>query len=335
MIHDTTYRGKATAVLFAAIMVVSAVAVGFAVAPAAAAAPGDAATPVAASIQGQDVPFQTGDADDYDVDRFYTNGGTDLQGDLLWQGQTVGVTGLDADADVSLRESRDGDTDFVEELRTDGSGTVVFDTEDLDAGDYYLDGTGADMSPSETFEVAVQDLDTAFDEQSVQSDDDAELEIESNRGSYDVNVSADGDLDDDELEQLFEGEFDVSNVDDDDEITLEGVTDGTFDAEFSDVDDLSTGEYEFSFDVTDTSAADTASISVTEAGEGDLSLADGTTTVAQGDVAEVTVELDDTDSGSVVIGDFEENNYQANISVEDGNDDGEVTVLFNTYAAGR
>jgi len=39
-------------------------------------------------------------------------------------------------------------------------------------------------------------------------------------------------------------------------------------ARTSNVDDLNTGNYEFTFESTDTTAEDTASIEVTEAGEG-------------------------------------------------------------------
>ncbi|MGM0592889.1 MAG: BGTF surface domain-containing protein, partial [Halobacteriota archaeon] len=304
MTTDTPYRGTARAVFLAAIAVVSAVAVGFAAAPAVA----------------QDASY-----DDTD----------DLIGELLWQGETVEVAGLDPETDVSLRESTGDGSRLVEELNT-GDGTVEIDTGDLDAGDYFIAGGGSAMDAENTFEVVVQDLDVEFDEDSVESDETAALEIDSNRGTYSLDVSADGDLDDDQLERLFEDDFDVSNVGDDDEVTLNDVSDGTFDATFSNVDGLSTGEYEFTFDVTDTSAEDTASITVGGAGGGDLSLAEGSTTVARGDVAEITVEFDEEgDSGTVVIGDFGDDSYQANVSVEDGNGDGDVTVLFNTYTAGR
>ena len=309
MTNDTTYRTKASAIFFAAVMVASMVVVGFVAAPAAA----------------QDASYDDTDA---------------LIGELVWQGQVIEVSGLGTGNDISLREATDGDSRFVEELNTGGDGTVEIDSESLDAGDYFIRGGDSTMDDDNTFEVAVQDLDIEFDENSVETNDVAGLEINSNRGTYDVNVSADGDLDDDQLVQLFEDEFgdDVSVGDDDgdDEILIEDVSDGTYDADFDNVEDLSTGDYEFTFEVTDTSAEDTASIDVGEAGEGDLDLAESSTTVAQGDVAEVTVEFDDDiDSGSLVIGTLEDNNYQANISVEDGNGDGEVTVLFNTYTAGN
>jgi len=280
-----------------------------------------------------------GSSGDYDTDEFFTGTGTDLEGGLIWQGQSVGVTGLDANTDIALREDfgTDEGSRLVEQLSTDNTGTVTFDTADLESGDYYLVGASSATAKGTTFEVAIQSLSTEFDEDSVQSDEEAEFDIDSNRGTYSLNVSANGDLDDEELEALFDDDFDVTIPDDDDEeiVTLNDVNDDTFVANFSNVEDLDTGEYEFTFESVDTSAEDTASIEVTEAGEGELSLAEGSTSVAQGDIAEITVELDETDAGSVVIGNFDDDNYQANISVEDGNDDGEVTVLFNTYTAGQ
>jgi len=119
------------------------------------------------------------------------------------------------------------------------------------------------------------------------------------------------------------------------EITLDDVSDGTFSANFSNVDDLNTGNYEFTFEATDTSAEDTASIEVTEAGEGELELSEGSYDVAQGDVSEITVELNEVTEGTVVIGNEEDDNYQANISIDDDVDvDGEVVLNFNTFTAG-
>jgi len=61
---------------------------------------------------------------------------------------------------------------------------------------------------------------------------------------------------------------------------------------------------------------------VTEAGEGELELAEGSYDVAQGDVSEITVELNEVTEGTVVIGNEEDDNYQANISIVDDDVDG-------------
>ncbi|MFO7925244.1 BGTF surface domain-containing protein [Natronomonas sp.] len=290
------------------------------------------------------------DVSNYDADRIFAytldsdadTAGDDasdaIENELVWQGQTVAVNDLEINTDVILREDQGDDgTRTVEELSTDDSGVVEIDTADLESGDYFLDGAGAGMEAGNSFEIASQSLSTDFDEDSVQSDEVADLEFNSNRGTYTLNVSADGDLDDGELEQLFaDAGYTVTDVEaDNDQVQIEKVNDGTVDANFSNVDDLDTGEYEFTFESVDTNAEDTASINVTEAADGDLQLNESSTSVAQGDIAEITVNLDETDEGTVVIGVADEDNYQANISVVDDDEDGEVVVQFNTFTAGN
>ena len=55
-------------------------------------------------------------------------------------------------------------------------------------------------------------------------------------------------------------------------------------------------------------------------------------TEQRGDIANITIELSDTDRTTLRIG-SDEVNYVANLTVEDGNGDGTVTVQWNTYAA--
>jgi len=237
---------------------------------------------------------------------------------LFYQGQELTVSGLIVGDDYELRQdvvqTEDGSS-FEREINAGDNGEIVIDTSGIDNGDYFLVGTGvaktdAIFNGQETFEVTTQDLTTEFDEDSVQADDEADLEIDSNRGTYSLNVSADGDLDDDQLIQLFEDDFDYTDDDNEDDlITLDDVSDDTFSANFSNVDDLNTGNYEFTFESTDTTAEDTASIEVTEAGEGELELSEGSYDVAQGDVSEITVELNEVTEGTVVIGNEEDDNY--------------------------
>jgi len=65
-----------------------------------------------------------------------------------------------------------------------------------------------------------------------------------------------------------------------------------------------------------------------------LSSPRGSYDVAQGDVSETTVELNEVTEGTVVIGNEEDDNYQANISIVDDDVDGEVVLNFNTFTAG-
>jgi len=113
-------------------------------------------------------------------------------------------------------------------------------------------------------------------------------------------------------------------------IVVENVS-GAIDANLSGVE---AGEYELAFEVADTGVADTASVTVENAGE--ASLARTNTTVPRGGVATLTVEFNGTvRTATVLVGDERADGYQANVTVTDGDGDGEVTVAFDTYTAGN
>ncbi|QZP36793.1 BGTF surface domain-containing protein [Halobaculum magnesiiphilum] len=71
-------------------------------------------------------------------------------------------------------------------------------------------------------------------------------------------------------------------------------------------------------------------------GDSEVNLSEGSIEVPRGGIATFTVRLNDSgSSATVVIGNESEDGYQANVSVTDANDDGEVTFAFNTYTAGN
>ncbi|MFP8952677.1 BGTF surface domain-containing protein [Natrialbaceae archaeon A-arb3/5] len=130
--------------------------------------------------------------------------------DRPWQGQDVVASGdlIEAGESYDLRYVDDFDGDnvdsstFREELTANADGEVVIETDDHDAGDYFLRGGDIEEVRDNAFEIRVQDLDADFDDDSVtdsQPNSDTELELDSVRGEYSVNVSADGDLSDAEL----------------------------------------------------------------------------------------------------------------------------------------
>jgi len=211
----------------------------------------------------------------------------------------------------------------------------------MDFGSGHADGsTSATTAEAAAFEVTPQDLEVEFDDTEVtDEDDDVTVNVDSRRASYDINVSADGDLDTDELKDIFAnsdntGSFDSVSAsetyEDDDTITLSGVSDGDYSTNFSGVD---TGEYTFDFEVTDTEASSSASVNVSEAGEGDVAFENDVPQDQIGDVTNVTVQMENTDDATVTIG-SEDQNYWVVAQVTDDDDDGEVTVAFNSYLAG-
>jgi len=104
-----------------------------------------------------------------------------------------------------------------EEFTLEDDGTATIDTSDLD-GDYVIVDEGGDpvefndqgvsqgtpsSDPAVTseWEVTSQSLEADFDSGNVTNDGTEDLEISSNRGTYSVNVSADG-LDQGDLEEI-------------------------------------------------------------------------------------------------------------------------------------
>ena len=195
---------------------------------------------VASSFDGSDDPSDTAlfdiepvdDVEDADAD--YADFDGDVI-DVIFQGQDVYVVG-DAIQDnegetVNLRQVDSFDDNQVEsssqieqlevediadlDINTDDGVFEDFDqaveisTDDLDADDYFirgLDGLPSNPAEEDTFEVTIQDLDVEFDDEEVTDggpDSTTDLDIDSDRGTYSVNASADGDLDEDELLEVF------------------------------------------------------------------------------------------------------------------------------------
>ncbi|RQG88880.1 PGF-CTERM sorting domain-containing protein [Natrarchaeobius halalkaliphilus] len=191
---ENSYREKGRAVFLAAIMVLSVVAMSVAFAGGAAAA-------------------------DADLDSGSTN----------WQGQELAITDVSdsasseiaSDEELQIREY-EGDDDvggLENEFSLDENESVV-ETDGLEAGDYVitlagdrdsavkLDGGVADEITDASdayFEITSQDLDVSIDASEVNNgaNSETELDVDSNRGTYSVVVSADGDLGEEDLFAIF------------------------------------------------------------------------------------------------------------------------------------
>ncbi|RLM83580.1 PGF-CTERM sorting domain-containing protein, partial [Haloarcula sp. Atlit-7R] len=119
---------------------------------------------------------------------------------------------------------------------------------------------------------------------------------------------------------------------DDGSMTVDLNGQGEYDFEFNASElDLDTGDY--TVEVTDTASGvsvESDTITVEDAGEGSADFGESVITEQRGDVVAIPVTVENTDTATVSIGRFEQG-YAANVTVEDGNDDGVVTLLFNTY----
>ena len=297
--------------------------------------------------------FWEGQELDYELNKTVNNpDGTPLGN---YSGETVEIRELNDDDEIGSAP--------VDQFVVDDDGVGTLDTSDLD-GEYVLvpgnktsvafvfnSGTVDDDTVNNSnagdaaFSVNEQTLSAEFDDDEVNNQETTDFGIDSNRGSSDIVVSAGGDLDDDELQHIFDDAADTINltvsedqeddfdVDNDTAIVFEGQTDIDIDdelpANFTDIDE---GDYEFEFFVSDTNAEDTASISVVEQ-DVDAAFSEGVYEKAAGDIVEMSLELEDTDEAWIQIGD-EDAGYVDVIHVKDEDDDDEVTFEINTRTAG-
>ncbi|WP_332898724.1 DUF7282 domain-containing protein [Haladaptatus sp. CMSO5] len=241
-------------------------------------------------------------------------------------------------------------TEFT--VDTTNAATII-DTDNLD-GEYVVVykgtvlnvdssgvGTAASGSTEEaqvanaSWEVAVQTLTTETDEDDTEvlQGDNAAIDVTSNRGSFQLDVTADG-LDSEDLEEIFNQSSDntfVSENVDDDEVTLQVTGDDTVVANFSEFDTV--GDYTFDFQVNDTTASDSASVTVNEL-DTDINFGQSVTTEEVGDIAKITINMEDSTEAWVFIG-GEDVNYLESVHVVDDDEDGEVVLEMNTFLAGQ
>ncbi|MFC7213326.1 BGTF surface domain-containing protein [Saliphagus sp. GCM10025334] len=299
------YKDKFSAVLMATLMVLSVVAIGGAAL---------AGSATAAHNDGPDVTLNAGD----------------ISGDDTYIGQEVEVTGLSEPADLMQGG------DVVQNLRV-SDGSATFSTEGLDEGRYYIE-YGEDESTS-TFWVNEQEISASWSTSTISVGDSATLEYEDvsdiPRDSVDVYVSAeDADGNAVSAEDLSAALGDSAEVHEgvDNAVLIEGYAGEDLETDF---EGWAVGDYTFTIDVADTTAESSATITVQEAADFATQFSADEYEGTAGDHAEFTVEINSGSTAAVQIFDDGQEFYTANITVEDGDNDGEVTVQLNTYEAGQ
>ena len=260
------------------------------------------------------------------VESLVTDDAIDLEdGQLVWQGQSLVNGDFAADSDVELRED-DENGDLIRQLTVNDEGDVSLSSDNLQ-GDYALVGEDENEDPVIiNFEVAVENLSAEWSPESTQ--DTSTLEINSDRGTYSVNIESD-DLNQDEIRQIFD-DNDVTILNTENGIQVYQSGDVDLEGDFSDVD---AGEYEFTVTSADTGVEDTATITVPEEGAPTAQFDQSTYSEEAGDIVEFTVEMENTDEAEVDLSE-QDDNYDVTLEVTDEDDDGEVTVYFDTYQAG-
>lgn len=257
-------------------------------------------------------------------------------GGTYFVGQTLHSTDYAALADVSLFAGGPDGT-FVTTVPVTDEGVLMLSTASLSPGTYALT---ADDGPTITFDLLEQELQAELSTATVQNAGDgatADLSVTSNRAGYPLVLSS-PDLTGAELESLLPG-VDGTRRDTDgdgaaDALVLTGTTSQatlTLDAA-----GLPTGQYTIDVAAADTAAADSVTLTVESGTQGSATFAVATKVVQEqrGDVASIPIELTGTDTATLVLGSADLN-YRVNVTVRDGNGDGEVTVRWNTDRAGH
>ena len=249
-----------------------------------------------------------------DGDETLSNGGTYFQGEQLFISNSTQNSSGNQNLDSSDKTYEVRTNDDDETLSGAGSvgdyGNILLDTSSLDKGKYFIEDQ--DNNKIASFEIVKQDLSASFDDDSVvNSDTDTNattLTLKSpKRPSYKVNVSANG-LSWEDLQDIFGGAV-KHTYKDDDIVTINGSTSEDVNAQFGSID---AGTYNFTFNVVDTEASSEASITVDKAGDKTATFVTKQST-PRGDIANITVNLENTDTAYVQIGNFADSNFQANV----------------------
>ena len=258
-------------------------------------------------------------------------------GDRLWVGQEVTYS----DSDITNAELQDGDGNFVTELPVyteNGVDHVDIDTTELDAGQYELTYDEDGGSPVE-FEVSEQTLTIdAEDEVITDGGDTASttFNVDSNRVGFEVDVTSD-ELSVEQLDTLFnhgqavneDGETTTADADDAEALRVDLENEDLS----VDATDFETGNYTFNFDVVDTAASDSASLTIEEAGAGAVDFANSVTTVNEGDEVTFEVEFQNTNENAVLtIGDEDEVGFEVETTVINPSDSDVAEVTFDSSA---
>jgi len=240
--------------------------------------------------------------------------------DVTFAPSTVEAGNLDADSYVGSNiafeaNNTNSEIDFdgpsFSPTRSTGSGSQVFvvNSDDFDEGTY-----NASFQDGGSASVELTSLGLSASADNVTTDDAVTATIEADDVDRDVNVEL---LDSDD------------EVVDSTTVTIDADGQATVDFGTQDAGDYTVVATDVA---TEVEAED--SLTVSEASDATATLTQNTFDVSQGGIAEIDVELSATTEGTLVIGDEADDGYQANVTFTDENEDGEVTIQFNTYNAG-
>ena len=225
-----------------------------------------------------------------------------------------------ADSDTPIEVTDEDGSIVLSDSYTANSEVYTLETEDLDTGEDY-EVTVGDTADGN---ITVSDLalevnidDDVGDGANIDDTDTLAVNVSTNRGGEPANAT------------LFD--------EDDDKVTtqvknLQANRNVVFDFGSQSEDDSP-----YYVEVTDNQtgvSAQSGQINVSESDEGDVSFEPSTVQDEVGDVANITVQMSNTEDAVINVGSQEDDNYVIQGQLEDEDGDGEVTVQFNSYTAG-
>jgi len=240
----------------------------------------------------------------------------------VFRGEVIAVEDTDADTEdgPSITVEEDDGGVVTSDAYTDNSEVYVVETGDLDTGESY--NVSVDGEKQESFTLSDLNLQVNIDDDvgdgaNIDDTDTLAVNVSTNRGGEPANATLFNE-DDEKVETQVKNlqannnvVFNFGSVSDDDSPYYVEVTDNQ------------TGI---------TSESD--QINVSESDEGDVSFAPSTVQDEVGDVANITVQMSNTEDAVLNIGSTNDDNYAIQGQLEDEDGDGEVTVQFNSYTAG-
>ncbi|MFC7071600.1 BGTF surface domain-containing protein [Halovenus rubra] len=258
-----------------------------------------------------------------------------IQGDAdaprIWVGQNIVIDGnynLGNDYDVYSTSTSSGDYyagSFVREVRATANGQLIVRSTTIEPGVHVTENATKSISSGEgpintenfpSFELTEQFLEVdGVEDTSVDSTQFTIGEIDSNRAGYDLEVQLEDGTVVDTLNNLGDYEEDV-------------VVDHG----------LGVGDYNFSFEVTDTPASDESGHEVTPELDQELEIVSPepqTDQFVRGDIVPIELDIQAADTGTITIGDRQEGqSIELNVTFEDSDGDGSALFYLNTYQIG-
>ncbi len=244
-----------------------------------------------------------------------TAGSVGVSPDDLFRGTDIAIVNTSAD-DFTYEFQED--SSFVHEKKTGTNSSVRI----VDTGDLSLDTTysyhqiSGGSSSNVSFTLASLDLTASASSTSVTTGNSVDINVDSSKVDRDIVI------------QLVDSDGTVVNETAD---TLDG--NGEASATFT-----RNAAGDFTGKVIDAQSGvedETNTITYSDPAEGTVSFENNNVEEHRGDIASITVNIENVDSASLVLGLEDESGYNANLTVTDGDDDDQVTVMFNTYEAGN